>query len=474
MTLNIRLRMISNYIINYDLSKKVDMSYLQKNYILPIEKHNLYTTVVASDDLTASYLESVYNTPIKYIIYSQKDINYALENISIKQELYDLYKKSLQMNIDNEQSDILEFFDKLIQFSIIKNSSDIHIETLRESMIIRFRIDGYLETVFRFKLELFNILSSVIKLLSSMDIAQRRIPQDGRFTKNIDGHHFDFRVSILPTITGESIVLRILENNTILNDINSLGISNDNLNTIKKSIEETSGMILVTGPTGSGKTTTLYSILEKLNSGSKKIITVEDPIEYNIENIQQVNINHEIGLTFSDILKNILRQDPDIIMIGEIRDSESLHIAMQAALTGHLVLATLHTNDSISTINRLIDLNAPPYLVASTIKTIISQRLIRKLCDTCKEKVKIGNDEYYKAIGCNICNIKGYKGREVICEVLSIDNTISSYILRQEDEAKTLKYAKSIGFKTLYEDGLSKIDKGLTTPEELYRLVSCQ
>ncbi|MBT7117504.1 MAG: Flp pilus assembly complex ATPase component TadA, partial [Campylobacteraceae bacterium] len=198
------------------------------------------------------------------------------------------------------------------------------------------------------------------------------------------------------------------------------------------------------------------------------------PIEYNIENIQQVNINHEIGLTFSDILKNILRQDPDIIMIGEIRDSESLHIAMQAALTGHLVLATLHTNDSISTINRLIDLNAPPYLVASTIKTIISQRLIRKLCDTCKEKVKIGNDEYYKAIGCNICNIKGYKGREVICEVLSIDNTISSYILRQEDEAKTLKYAKSIGFKTLYEDGLSKIDKGLTTPEELYRLVSCQ
>ncbi|MBT4707395.1 MAG: Flp pilus assembly complex ATPase component TadA, partial [Campylobacteraceae bacterium] len=292
--------MISNYIINYDLSKKVDMSYLQKNYILPIEKHNLYTTVVASDDLTASYLESVYNTPIKYIIYSQKDINYALENISIKQELYDLYKKSLQMNIDNEQSDILEFFDKLIQLSIIKSSSDIHIETLRESMIIRFRIDGYLETVFRFKLELFNILSSVIKLLSSMDIAQRRIPQDGRFTKNIDGHHFDFRVSILPTITGESIVLRILENNTILNDINSLGISNDNLNTIKKSIEETSGMILVTGPTGSGKTTTLYSILEKLNSGSKKIITVEDPIEYNIENIQQVNINHEIGLTFSD------------------------------------------------------------------------------------------------------------------------------------------------------------------------------
>jgi general secretion pathway protein E len=340
-------------------------------------------------------------------------------------------------------------------------------------MTIRYRIDGYLEEVFRFKIEFFNILSSIIKLIALLDISQKRIPQDGRFTKNIDHLTYDFRVSILPTITGESIVLRILDNNTKEYQLDTLGMNIDNLNILKKSIQSRSGMILVTGPTGSGKTTTLYSILNALNIESKKIITVEDPVEYNISNIQQVNINDDIGLSFADVLKNILRQDPDIIMIGEIRDKKSLKIAMQASLTGHLVLATLHTNDAISTINRLVDLDAPKYLIASTLKTIVSQRLIRKLCDKCKEEITIGSKKVYIAVGCNSCNTKGYINREVLSEVLNIDDKISSLILTDASDAQILEYAKSIGFRSIYEDGKDKVSKGLTTLEEVYSIIEC-
>jgi general secretion pathway protein E len=463
---------IDEYMIDYDLSKQLTIEYMKENLIFPIQKQSLYINVATATNLVLNSLEVKFNTPIKYIYYSKKELNYILENLDIKQNLYTLHKKSLQSNINDGQIYILEFFDKLILLAIKKKSSDIHIESLKDTMIIRFRIDGHLENIFIFELEFFNMLSSIIKLLSSLDISQRRIPQDGRFAKDIENNSFDFRVSSLPTITGESIVLRILENSMVIKNMDSLGISEDNLVDIKESIKETAGMILVTGSTGSGKTTTLYSILEQLNNSTKKIITVEDPVEYHIENIQQVNINPEIGLTFVDILKNILRQDPDIIMIGEIRDAQSLSIAIQAALTGHLVLATLHTNDSISTINRLIDLKTPPYLVASTVKTIISQRLIRKLCENCKEKVLIDNKEHYNPVGCNRCNIKGYIGREAVLEVLKIDNTISSMILRQENNSNILKYAKSIGFKTIYENGLEKVEKGLTSFDELYSLVS--
>jgi general secretion pathway protein E len=465
---------MNNMMINYDISKNISLEYLINNCTLPIDIHTLYVQVVAINEDTRSYFESLYNLPVKFIFKSSKEILYMLDNLEIKRSIYNIYCKALQASIDDDKSYIIELLDKLIYFAILKKSSDIHIETLKDKMILRYRIDGYLEEVFVFKLELLNMLSSIIKLLSQLDISQKRIPQDGRFSKQINNNSYDFRVSILPTIIGESIVLRILDNNIKTLDLNGLGMSIDNLNLVKKSIKNTSGMILVTGPTGSGKTTTLYSILSTLNIESKKIITVEDPVEYNIANIQQVNINNDIGLGFTDVLKNILRQDPDIIMIGEIRDKKSLQIAMQAALTGHLVLATLHTNNAISTISRLIDLEAPRYLIASTLKTIVSQRLIRKLCNKCKQTTILDGKTIYKQIGCNYCNTKGYISREIISEVLDIDDNVASLILRQASDNEIYEYVKNVNFKSLYDDGLYKIDQGLTTPEELYSIVVCQ
>jgi general secretion pathway protein E len=460
-----------NDIIDYTLLNELDIKFIEENLLLPIKKQQLFTVVMAVDNNQEKYLESVFNTPIKYIFKDIKYLTYVLEHIKIKQDIYILHISALEASLDDTKSYISLFIEQLISYAILKQSSDIHIETLNNSMIIRLRIDGHLEVVVSFKNEFFGLLSSYIKLLSNMDISQKRVPQDGRFSKDINGSRYDFRVSTLPTINGESIVLRILDNNTISKNLNDLGITSNNLNTIKHAIKEQSGLILVTGPTGSGKTTTLYAILEELNATSKKIITIEDTVEYHIENIQQVNVNKDIGLDFTDVLKNILRQDPDIIMIGEIRDGISLKIAMQAALTGHLVLATLHTNDAMSTINRLIDLDTPAYLVASTLKTIISQRLIRKLCESCKKYNE--NTKSYKANGCNKCNIKGYISREVISEVLTIDENIASLIVREEYHTKLKPYLNSIDYKTIFEDGLSKVQDGKTTQEELYSLISC-
>jgi general secretion pathway protein E len=260
----------------------------------------------------------------------------------------------------------------------------------------------------------------------------------------------------MPIITGESIVLRILDNGVNKKDLNNIGFDEKVLGKVKKSITKSNGLILVTGPTGSGKTTTLYSILNELNDNSKKIMTIEDPVEYQIKGIQQISINNEIGLKFNDVLKNILRQDPDIIMIGEIRDEESLSIAIQASLTGHLVLSTLHTNDSVSTISRLIDLNAKPYLVASTLKAVIAQRLVLKLC--CED-------------GCSKCNYTKFDGRVSLFEFLEFDENISSMVSKSFDKSEILKYALNNGFKTLNEDAKEKIEKRLTTLEEVNKVL---
>ena len=294
---------------------------------------------------------------------------------------------------------------------------------------------------------------------------------NGRFSKVVNSHKYDFRVSIMPTICGESIVIRILNKNNVEKSLDDLGLDNYTLKTIKEKISYSQGMILVTGPTGSGKTTTLYSILKQLSFQSKKIITIEDPVEYKLPNIQQIAINNEIGLTFNEVLKNVLRQDPDVLMIGEIRDKESLDIAIQASLTGHLVLATLHTNDSISTINRLLDLNAEPFLVASTLKTIISQRLVLKLCEHCKVKV---NDEenIYENFGCVKCNLTGYKNREIISELFVSDEKIASMICKHIDINEIVNYCKTKGFKTLLENGMIKVKEGIVNKKEIYKVTS--
>ena len=462
--------MISENYIDYTLVNKLRKEDLKKYLFIPIIKSNLYTTVAAVSNENNLILEKLLKSPIKYILYDKKYIEYTLRDLETKFNIYNLYKLSVSSDNEEEKSYILDFINEIISFSVYKKSSDIHMETLKNSMIIRYRIDGSLETIFKLRMELFFKISSVVKLLSSLDISQKRIPQDGRFSIKIEKKIFDCRVSVLPTITGESIVIRILDSNSLDQNISLLGFNENNLKSIKESIKDNSKMILVTGPTGSGKTTTLYSILKMINNSSKKIITVEDPVEYNIENIQQVSINNEIGLTFTSVLKNILRQDPDVLMIGEIRDKDSLKIAMQAALTGHLVLATLHTNDAISTISRLINLDAKPYLIASTIKIIISQRLARKLCTECKNKIIIDKEEYYTSVGCSKCNTKGYIGREILSEVLNINRDIAHLISTNESENEILKQACKNGFITMYEDGIAKAKKGSTSLEEVYSL----
>ena len=390
-----------------------------------------------------------------------------MADIESKAKLYNYAQNSLGNEI-SEQKNIHDFINGVLMLAIGKNASDIHFEALEDSLIIRIRVDGLLVQVFRFESSFYSFISSVIKVVANLDISQKRLPQNSRFSRYINGVNYDFRVSTMPTILGESIVIRILNLQNITPRLEELGFNEKNLNLIRKGMASKQGMILVTGPTGSGKTTTLYSILKKLNLLNRKIITIEDPVEYKMNNIQQININNDIGLTYGEALKNVLRQDPDILLIGEIRDRYSLQIAIQAALTGHLVLATLHTKDALNSINRLLDLEAEPFLISATLKTLISQRLIRKLCPVCKEKSVNEKGEPFTSKGCEKCNLSGYNGRELISEVIEVDDTLASMVSQKSSMEEMSKYCMERGYKTLKEDGMKKVESGISTKEELY------
>jgi general secretion pathway protein E len=326
-------------------------------------------------------------------------------------------------------------------------------------MIIRFRIDGILYLILTLDLNIFPLIATILKLFSNLDISQIRLPQNGRFTKILDKKEYDFRLSTIPIIDGESLVLRVLDNKNSKITLDKIGFDKYIFKALNKIINLNQGLILVTGPTGSGKTTSMYAMLNTLNTNSKKIITVEDPVEYNLDGIQQININEDLDLTYSYALKSILRQDPDIIMIGEIRDEEALKIAIQAALTGHLVIATLHTNNAPDTINRLLDLNAEPFLIASTLKAVISQRLIRKLCNNCKDN---------QAKNCEVCNNTRYQGRINICELLECDKTVSNMIANSDSIPNIIKYVTTKNYITLEQNCLNKVKNGITSMEEYY------
>jgi general secretion pathway protein E len=327
-------------------------------------------------------------------------------------------------------------------------------------ILFKFRIDGKLKTFFAFKSEFFKFISSFIKLNSNLDMTQVRLPLDGRFSLNIENKKYDFRVSTMPTLEAESIVLRILDDKNINKNLQTLGLSKNLLEILTQTLKLTQGLILISGPTGSGKTTTLYSILQELNSEEKKIITVEDPIEYKIDSICQIPINSKIGLSFELVLKNILRQDPDIIFIGEIRDKFSLDIALQASLTGHLVIASIHSNSAVETISRLIDLQADPFLISTTLKLIMAQRLVLNYCRFCG------------SIGCEKCNYTKYYDRTAIAEILKIDEKISSMIFKKADINEFKKYLLDIKFKTILDDGKQKVLQNQTSMEEVYKVAS--
>ena len=457
------------YIINYDFVSKFDIEYLRSNAILPINEESMYALVaIAREDQNLDTSIDKINKPIKTILSSKNMILQSLHFFEVKSSLYTICEKSLK-NESISDNDIDSFLNLLLKTSLELKSSDIHIESCEETLVIRFRIDGILKHFITLSKDFITILSSFIKLKSNLDISLKRIPQDSRFSLLINEKKYDFRVSTMPTIEGESIVLRILENSILDKDLSKLGFDQYSFNTLKQNIHQASGLILITGPTGSGKTTTLYSIIKELNNTDKKIITIEDPVEYKIPKVQQISINNDIGLSFEKVLKNILRQDPDIILIGEIRDEESLKIAIQASLTGHLVFATLHTNSAINTINRVLDLGGEPFLLSSTLKSIISQRLVRRLCDSCKTFEE--ETQSYKEVGCEKCNYDGFKGREMLYEMIDIDEKISSMISQKNSSKEISKYLYQNKYIDIKEYSKQIIKKGLSTATEIFKVI---
>ena len=341
--------------------------------------------------------------------------------------------------------------------------------------MIRFRVDGVLLVFLVLELEIYQALIFYIKLLAHLNVAEQRKAQDGSFSLMMSALKYDFRVSTLPLLYGESLVLRILEHKQDFLNLDKLELDESILSKFKKQIHAPYGLILLTGPTGSGKSTTLYSALNEIKSTQKKIITAEDPIEYRLPLVQQIILNEKAGLDFNNALRTILRQDPDIIVIGEIRDEESLDIALKASLTGHLVFSTLHTNDAISAITRMLDMKAKDYLIASALSLVIAQRLVRKLCEHCKRKsAKHYNEfegDFYEAVGCELCKMNGYFGREMVSEFLFIDEEIAELIRTNAKTSEILSYARKKGFKTMFEVGLQRAREGKTSIDELLRVI---
>jgi len=388
-----------------------------------------------------------------------------------------------------DEAPIIKLTDTIIQQAAIAKASDVFIEPLEKMVRVRYRIDGVIREIDRMPKVLHNPIISRIKVISSLDISEHRLPQDGRFRTIISGNReIDFRVNVLPTALGEKIVLRVLDQDASVVDIESLGFDPESLEKLKECSVKPHGLILTCGPTGSGKTTTLYSILKLINSPEKNIVTVEDPVEYQMKGINQVNVKPSMGLTFSTSLRSILRQDPDVILIGEIRDAETLDIAVKAALTGHLVLSSLHTTTAAGSIVRMMNMGIEPFLICSSVLAIVAQRLLRRLCEHCKEPVSVSTElaakvgliriakqkkfELFKGKGCKKCFRTGYKGRVGITEVLIFSLTVKELVLANAGEIKIKACARKEGMKTMREDGLTKAIAGLTTLEEVVRVTA--
>lgn len=485
---------LDNAEINMQLFSMFPYKQLMKFNALPIEENDLNIVMVVEDPLDIGAQDALQRIfprkPIKIAISKPKEIKKHLERLEINESIKgligeirnDLQNKTTEDKDENSPA-VLRLIDIILKASIYAEASDIHIEATEKSCIVRHRVDGMLAQSFSFDRDIFNPLSSRMKLLSNLDIAEKRKPQDGRFSHKVNQRDYDFRVSSLPTIHGESIVLRILDKSKAIIRLEDAGMSKFCYDRFSEAIEVPYGIVLVTGPTGSGKTTTLYGALNAIRDVKDKIITVEDPVEYQMAGLQQVNVRKEIGLGFADALKSILRQDPDKIMIGEIRDQETLRIAIQAALTGHLVLSTLHTNDSISAVTRILDMGIESYLLSGALVAIQAQRLVRKVCQNCKIETMIQagplNEikqylpetyKFYKGEGCKECNFSGYAGREMISEVLTVSDVMQRMIANNASKEDLTKQAVEEGFVSMFEDGIQKAINGKTTVDEVFRV----
>jgi type IV pilus assembly protein PilB len=387
----------------------------------------------------------------------------------------------------SEDAPVVKLVNLILTDAVKKAASDIHIEPYEKTFRVRFRIDGVLYEAMKPPMKLKNAILSRVKIMSELDIAERRLPQDGRIKLKLGrGREMDFRVSVLPTLFGEKIVLRLLDKSTLQLDMTKLGFELDQLQVFKNSIHQPYGMVLVTGPTGSGKTTTLYSALSELNQVSDNLSTAEDPVEFNLTGINQVQMHEEIGLNFAAALRSFLRQDPDIIMVGEIRDFETAEISVKAALTGHMVLSTLHTNDAPSTVNRLLNMGIEPFLVASSVNCIVAQRLARRVCEECREtdpevtgealiEAGMSDEDAAKVVpvlgkGCRNCSDTGFKGRLAVYEVMDIKEELKEYVLNGASALELKREAIRLGMQTLRQSALGKLAEGITTLGEVLRV----
>lgn len=470
----------------------VPKEFAKRNSIVPLKAENDRLFVAMSDPMDYISIDNLRLSTgfqIETAIASKDDILRTISKYYDEESFDELFTEQI-MNQTEEQdeltdldSPIVRLVNQLISSAITQKASDIHFDPQEQQVVIRFRVDGILKSERYLPKHMQAMIGARIKIMANLNITEHRIPQDGRIKTNVDFRSIDLRVSTLPTVFGEKIVLRILDLSSSLNDLSKLGFNRLNLERFEEQIIKPSGIVLISGPTGSGKSSTLYAALNKLNTEEVNIITVEDPVEYQLEGVNQIQVNPNVGLTFAVGLRSILRQDPDIVMVGEIRDRETVEIAIRASLTGHLVLSTIHTNDSIASITRLLDMGVEPFLVSSSLNAVVAQRLIRRVCRDCGKEMDASNREkeifekrgldiekVMRGSGCPSCNMTGYRGRIAIHEVLVLDDAMRDVINSGGSAARLREIALRNKTLFLIDDGLMKVKQGITSTEEVLRV----
>ncbi|RWR11851.1 ATPase, T2SS/T4P/T4SS family [Siminovitchia fortis] len=469
----------------------------KRHQVMPIRKENHKLFVAMADPMDYFAIEELRMATGYQIIPALATKEELQRTISKHYDLQESLDEALsgytveetldETGITDEDSPVVRLVNQIINHAVTQRASDIHFDPMETELKVRYRIDGILRTERSLPKHMQNVIIARIKIMGNLNITESRVPQDGRIKMNVNFKPVDIRLSTLPSVYGEKIVMRILDLSNALGDLENLGFAEDNLHKFIDMIEKPNGIVLITGPTGSGKSSTLYAALNRLNSEEVNIITIEDPVEYQLDGVNQVQVNEDIGMTFASGLRSILRQDPDIIMIGEIRDLETAQISIRSSLTGHLVLSTLHTNSAVAALTRLIDMGIEPFLISSSLTGVVAQRLVRRVCRDCSEVLPPTEREkeifqasgleinyIHKGRGCPSCTMTGYRGRIAIHEVLTLDNHIRELIMNAESSFKIRQYVQESGMKFLLADGLLKVAEGLTTTEEVLRVAAME
>ncbi|MFP7477935.1 GspE/PulE family protein [Terribacillus saccharophilus] len=469
------------YPFQFDLVKLLPIQFARKHTVIPLSRENNILTVAMHDPMdyyAIDDMEMYTGFSIKPVIAAKADILEAITNVYKEAESGDSRSETAA-----EAAPAIRIVEQLISSGVQLKASDIHMDPYETEVQVRYRIDGDLRRERTLPKSIQAAVVARVKILANMNITETRLPQDGRIKLKMENTHVDLRISVLPTVFGEKVVIRILDLSNVIKGLDELDFSEENYQKYCRLIEQPSGLILFTGPTGSGKSSGLYASINHLNREQFNIITVEDPVEFELQGVNQMQVNSSIGLTFATGLRSILRQDPNIIMVGEIRDSETAEIAIRASLTGHLVFSTLHTNNAIASIPRLMDMNIEPYLVVSSVTGVIAQRLVKRICRDCKEAYRPTNvevdllekhglesDTLYRGRGCNSCKQTGYKGRMAVHELLIVDDKIRELLIQQSSVDAIKQTALENGMKMLVDDGLKKAVQGMTTVDEVLRI----